>query len=110
VTYNLRTLRPVGGVNAPQLGESPAFRRGEEVNYHLDIHDRTGLAETRVFSTADDEAAIGRTRGLLIAGDRSRLGYLSGDNPTDTSWRGFRTTEIRRLAFDAADAHEEVAR
>jgi hypothetical protein len=76
------------------------------VIYHLDIHDRTGLAETHVFTAADDETAIGRARGLLIAGDQGRLGHLSGDNPTG----GFRKTEMCRLAFDGADPHEEVAR
>jgi hypothetical protein len=76
------------------------------VIYHVDIHDRTGLAETHVLTAADDEAAIGRARGLLITGYQGRLGHLSGDNPTG----GFDQTEMCRLAFDAADPHEGVAR
>jgi hypothetical protein len=76
------------------------------VIYHLNLRDHTGLVETHVFAAADDEAAIGRARGLLIAGDQGRLGYLSGHNPTG----GFRKTQMCRLAFDGADPLEGVVR
>jgi hypothetical protein len=76
------------------------------VIYQLDIHDRTGLAETHVFAAANDEAAVGWARRLLIAGDLGRLGYVSGDNPTG----GYRKTEVCRLTVDGADLDEQAAK